>query len=86
MLERDDHYMKKMAAGDSWICFLRKKGEIDTPWYTIEISMKDDHIIQYYSMFDRRPEKEKVQKILKTYLRNVKKNRQRKRARVAAIA
>lgn len=83
---RDDHYMKKMAAGDSWICFLRKKGEIDTPWYTIEISMKDDHIIQYYSMFDRRPEKEKVQKILKTYLRNVKKNRQRKRARVAAIA
>lgn len=83
---RDDHYMKKMAAGDSWICFLRKKDEIDTPWYTIEIDMKDDHIIQYYSMFDRRPEQEKVQKILKTYLRNVKRNRQRKRVRVAAIA
>ncbi len=83
---RDDHYMKKMAAGDSWICFLRKKSEIDTPWYTIEISMRDDHIIQYYSMFDRRPEQEKVQKILKTYLKNVKRNRQRKRVKVAAIA
>lgn len=82
---RDDNYMKKMADGKSWICFLRKKNEPETPWYTIEISMKDDHIIQYYSMFDRKPQKEIVDKILTIYLRNVKRKRKRIQVQAAAV-
>lgn len=83
---RDDNYMKKMADGKSWICFLRKKSELETPWYTIEIDMKDDHIIQYYSMFNRKPQRELVDKILATYIRNVKRNRKRIQVPVTAIA
>lgn len=79
---RDDHYMKKMAKGISWILFLRKKENLDTPWYTIEIDMKDDRILQYYSMFDRKPEQEKVEKILDTFLKNIKRNRKKNRMSV----
>lgn len=83
---RDDNYMKKMAAGTSWILFLRKKEDVDTPWYTIEVDMKDDRILQYYSMFDRKPEQEKVKKILDTFQRNVKRSRKKNRVRVPVSA
>ena len=83
---RDDHYMKKMAAGTSWICFLRKKEDLHTPWYTIEICMEDDRILQYYSMFDRKPEKETVEKILNAFLKKVKRNRKKNRIRVPVAA
>lgn len=83
---RDDNYMKKMAAGTSWILFLRKKEDVDTPWYTIEVDMKDDRILQYYSMFDRKPEQEKVKKILDTFQRNVKRSRKKNCVRVPVSA
>lgn len=71
---KDDYYMKKMAAGQSWICFLRKKESLKTPYYTLEIDMKTDKILQWYSDFDRRPDEKIIKRLLSTYVKNVRKN------------
>ena len=65
--------MEKMAEAESWILFLRKKEDIKKPYYTIEISMKDDRIIQWYSEYDRKPDSKKIQKVLKTFKDSIKK-------------
>lgn len=78
------NYMDKMAAGTTWILFLRKKEDLDNPWYTIEIDMKTDEILQWYSEYDRKPEKEKVKKILAKFLRKVRRDRMREGAQTAA--
>ena len=72
-------YMEKMADGISWIVFLRKEGEIEKAYYTIEIDMRTDDIIQFYSEFDRQPDKAEIQKVLRTY-KAVVKRRHRKTA------
>ena len=65
-------YMEKMAEGSSWIIFLRKKDDLNEAYYTLEMDMKKDEVIQFYSEFDRQPDKEKIQKLLKTYKEIVK--------------
>ena len=79
-------YMNRMAEGKSWILFLRKKAELEKPYYTIEISMEDDRILQYYSEFDRQPDKNTISKILERFKRNIAKGGQRARIEIAAIA
>lgn len=85
---RDDHYMKKMAEGKSWILFLRKKENLKQPYYTIEIDMADDEILQYYSEFDRKPDIRAVNRVLNKFKRSVQQDQQKVRIRVqpAAIA
>lgn len=85
---RDDHYMKKMAAGTSWILFLRKKENLKKAYYTVEIDMKDDRILQYYSEFDRQPDKAVISKVLDKFKQSIKRSRQQARIQVpvAAIA
>ncbi len=75
----NDTYMKRMAAGTSWILFLRRKEHLEEPYYTIEINMKDDGILQWYSEYDRKPDRGKIEKVLKKFKESVK----RKRAREA---
>lgn len=67
------NYMEKMAEGKSWILFLRKKEDIKKPYYTVEISMEDDRIIQWYSEYDRKPDSKKIKKVLKTFKDSIKK-------------
>lgn len=74
---RDDNYMKKMAEGKSWICFLRKKSNLDKPYYTIEINMKDDTIIQWYSKFDRKPDEKEISKVLTKYKNSIKRKQEK---------
>lgn len=81
-----DTYMKKMAAGTSWILFLRKKEDLDKPYYTIEIDMKSDHILQYYSEYDRKPDKAAIEKVLKQFKESVKRNRDMERIRMMETA
>ena len=83
---RDDHYMRKMAAGTSWILFLRKKEEPETPYYTLEIDMQQDRILQYYSEFDRQPDKVIITKVLDKFRKSIKRQQDRIRTQVAAIA
>lgn len=71
--------MKKMAAGSSWILFLRKKEAPDIPYYTIEIDMETDEILQWYSEYDRKPEANRIKKILNLFSRSLEK---RKRVQV----
>lgn len=73
---RGDHYMKKMAAGESWILFLRKKENLEKAYYTVEISMRDDRILQYYSEFDRQPDKTTISKVLEKFKQSVKRRHQ----------
>lgn len=83
---RDDHYMKKMAEGKSWILFLRKKEDLETPYYTLEIDMQQDRILQYYSEFDRTPDREKIQKVLNKYKKSLKRQQVTVKVAVGATA
>lgn len=83
---RDDHYMKKMAAGISWILFLRRKEDLETPYYTLEIDMQQDRILQYYSEFDRQPDKAIITKILDKFRKGIRRQQNRIRTQVAEIA
>ncbi|CVI68218.1 hypothetical protein BN3660_01130 [Eubacteriaceae bacterium CHKCI004] len=69
----NDFYMTAMADGRSWILFLRRKSELDKPYYTIEINMYTDEIKQYYSAYDRQPDKEVIRKVLDKFRRSLRK-------------
>ena len=83
---RDDHYMRKMAAGTSWILFLRRKEDLETPYYTLEIDMQQDRILQYYSEFDRQPDKPIITKVLDKFRKSIRRQQNRIRPQAAAIA
>lgn len=70
-------YMEKMAAGESWILFLRKKKELEKPYYTIEISMEDDKILQWYSEYDRKPDEKQIKKILDAFKKSIRQKPER---------
>lgn len=71
----NDTYMKRMATGTSWILFLRRKEHPEEAYYTIEISMKNDEILQSYSEYDRKPDWGKIEKVLKKFKESVKRKR-----------
>ena len=68
-------YMERMAKGLTWILFLRKKENLENPYYTIEIDMKTDQIQQWYSEYDRKPDKEEIQKVLNKFQNSLKNQR-----------
>ena len=67
-----DIYMNRMAAGESWIVFLRKKECLEKPYYTLEIDMKTDAIRQWYSEYDRKPDEKTIRKLLTQYKNHIK--------------
>lgn len=67
-----DRYMNKMAQGESWIVFLRKKENIEKAYYTLEIDMKNDAVIQWYSEYDRKPDEKVISKLLTQYKNQIK--------------
>lgn len=77
-----DVYMDKMAKGRTWILFLRRQETPETPYYTIEIDIKNDQIMQWYSEFDRKPDKEKIEAVLDKFRKDLRK-RNRIRARTS---
>lgn len=81
---RNDYYMKKMAEGISWILFLRKKEDLKKPYYTVEIDMKEDRILQYYSEFNRQPDEQVIANVLDKFRKDVKKRKNRIRQSVIA--
>ena len=78
-----DRYMEKMAKGESWICFLRKKSDLQKPYYTLEIDMKNDRILQWYSEFDRKPDEEVIRKVLDKFKNSVKRKAEKPAAATA---
>lgn len=71
----NDTYMKRMAAGISWILFLRRKEHPEEPYYTIEIDVKNDEILQWYSEYDRKPDRGMIEKVLMRFRKSVKRKR-----------
>ncbi len=67
-----DTYMGRMAEGESYICFLRKKDQPDVPYYTLEVD-KDMKLLQAYSAYDRQPDWEEINKVIKKYLKDIQK-------------
>lgn len=65
-------YKTRMNNRESFIVFLRKKAEPNKPYYTIECDLKK--VLQFYSAYDRQPDKEEVQKILTKWMKQVRKN------------
>ncbi|MEY8279248.1 PcfJ domain-containing protein [Blautia marasmi] len=81
-----NHYMENMAEGKTWILFLRKKENPKKPYYTIEIDMKDDTILQYYAEYDRKPDQKAISRVLDKFKRSIKRQQAPVRIRTAAIA
>lgn len=58
-----DNYMNKMNNRQTFILFMRHKKNPELPYYTLEVKW-DGTVIQSYSAYDRRPDKEIVDKFL----------------------
>ena len=67
-----DTYMLRMATRESWIVFMRRTSDPDTPYYTIEINKT--RIIQAYAAYDRQPDWDNVKKLLQAWMKQVRKN------------
>lgn len=78
-----DTYMKRMNKRESFIVFLRKKEEPMVPYYTIETDY-DGNILQSYSAYDRKPDWEKVEPVLKGFTRLIAKRAEKEAALIAA--
>lgn len=66
-----DIYMKKMNEGKTYIVFLRDKKNPKTPYYTIEVGWDGD-IKQWYAAYDRKPDEEKIKKVLECWKKQIK--------------
>ena len=67
-----DTYIDKMNRGETFIVFLRKEEAPETPYYTIE-AKPDGTIVQAYAAYDRKPDWDKVNKILNKWKKEVRK-------------
>lgn len=75
-----DNYLSKHNTGKSFILFLRKIKEKDTPYITVEI--RETEIIQWYGAYDKKPDKKLIEAWLKTYCKElVKREKKPKKAK-----
>jgi hypothetical protein len=65
-------YLTKHNTGKSYILFLRFKREQNEPYITIEID--DTKILQWYGAYDKKPDKENIDNLLKEYVACLKGN------------
>ena len=69
-----EHYWNKHWQGKSLICFIRKRGEENTPYFTCEIGLEGAsgyYIAQLYGMKDCKPNQE-IRAFAERYLRMIK--------------
>ena len=78
-------YMRQMEEGTSYILFLRKKESPEIPYYTIETKW-DGEIKQAYSAYNRKPDWGQVEKILKSFTREIGKRAEKEKKAAAEEA
>lgn len=78
-----DIYMKKMNEGKTYIVFLRDKKNPKTPYYTIEIEWNGD-IRQWYAAYDRKPDEEKIKKVLERWKKQIKARCEKEQVQIQA--
>ncbi len=59
-------YLNRMDTGTSFILFLRKREDPEMPYYTLEVEW-NGKIKQWYGAYDRKPDKERIEKVLEVY-------------------
>ncbi len=62
-----DSYLKKHDDGTNIILFLRDVADQETPYITVEIEAGSLHIQQWYGAYDKKPDKERIEKWLEKY-------------------
>lgn len=67
-----DRYFDRIKDHETYICFLRKKEEPDTPFYTIEVE-PGGTIRQHRGMYDEEPELDKVRPFLREWQQEIRK-------------
>ena len=67
-----DTYISNMNSERFFILFLRKKSNLKKPYYTLEVTWDGD-IRQFYAAYDRQPDKEKIEAVLKKFTKRVQK-------------
>jgi len=76
-------YMKRMAEGESFILFLRKKEAPKEPYYTLEVEW-GGKIRQSYAAYDRRPDAKEINDWLAHFTREIGKRAEREKKKAAA--
>lgn len=67
-----DRYFDRIKDHETYICFLRKAAEPDTPFYTIEVE-PGGTIRQHRGMCDEEPEIEKIKPFLREWQKEIRK-------------
>ena len=73
-----------MSDRETFICFLRKKDNPETPYYTLEVKW-NGHVEQAYGAYDRKPDWSKVEKLLRSFTSEIKKRCQEEEARKRTV-
>lgn len=76
-----DTYIKSMNDEKTFILFLRKKTNLKQPYYTLEVTW-DGEIEQFYAAYDRQPDKEQIEAVLKKFTEAVRKREMESRAKM----
>ncbi len=80
-----DRYFDRIKQRETYICFLRKKAEPNTPYYTIEVE-PGGTIRQHRGYLDEEPEIEKVKPFLREWQQVIKKRLNENDRKYAAIS
>lgn len=78
-----DTYMQRMAKGESFILFLRKKTKPKTAYYTLEVK-HDGTLRQWYGAYDRKPDKETIEKVLERFTKKIQRKEKKLQAEAKA--
>jgi len=71
-----DHYMENMSKGVKAILFLRRKNNPDKPYYTIEIDVLTNKVLQCRSEYNRQPDyNSTISKVVTAMIRNLKREK-----------
>lgn len=73
-----DTYMRRMNEGTTYILFLRKKENMQQPYYTLEVNCAGT-ILQAYAAYDRKPDWEEVESVLKEYTKELEQRRKKEK-------
>jgi hypothetical protein len=80
-----DRYFDRIKQHETYICFLRKVNEPETPYYTIEVE-PGGTIRQHRGMYDEEPEFDRVKPFLKEWQSVIRKRMSEKDHAMAAVS
>ncbi|MCI7129616.1 MAG: PcfJ domain-containing protein [Lachnospiraceae bacterium] len=80
-----DRYFDRIKQHETYICFLRKTGEPEIPFYTIEVE-PGGTIRQHRGMYDEEPEIETVKPFLREWQKEIRKRMSREDHERAAVS